>query len=568
MTTLTRIAVTVLSLLIFVTACRDSAQEPAKATLNFSLSTSSGSAGGRVNESATPAAAIITVHDAAGNVIEDHYKIKLNAFGQGFISEPVIIDLNGQQNYFLSEFLILDANDDVLYATPKEGSDLARLVSDPLDIAFDVSANQTTTVTPEVLAVGSNTPQNFGYADFGFDVIEKIDVVISAFVQVDNGDQLSTAHIKVEGLPGAESTDVLWSYETELLAEANIVTLKKSDAYRITITKDGYNTWQQVSTLNQSSNLNVHLTKPASMVIYSVGEIPDPKWGHLAIYSKGFNEIWVLDNGRSSAADVAVYNDDVYTVGYRTSDAAGHNFQKACYWKNRDRVDFEFYGSTKRVLLSGSDLYIAGISQAGPKDTEVTTGFFIKNDVKTDVPPLTAGASVTIRDMYVEGSDVYLVGSEKKENVTKQLFWKNATVTELTQGFEPAGIAVKDGHVYIAGSVTGHASYMKDGEISITHFESQSSGKDIAVTANGDVYLLGSQGEYWRNGNYAKVPNDGVTPQESWAFSVSDTQICIMGQGNEVMPQGQQLRAPFAWRGANMLWIAPGMVFNAVKVVE
>ena len=69
--------------------------------------------------------------------------------------------------------MILDEEDQIIYATPMEGSELAGLVNDPLPIEFIVSENESTLVTPQVLAVEStDTPESFGFASFGFEVVE------------------------------------------------------------------------------------------------------------------------------------------------------------------------------------------------------------------------------------------------------------------------------------------------------------------------------------------------------------------------------------------------------------
>ena len=54
-----------------------------------------------------------------------------------------------------------------------EGSEFAELVQNPLPIEFSVTEDEATTVSPEVLVVGENdTPEDFGYVAFGFQIVD------------------------------------------------------------------------------------------------------------------------------------------------------------------------------------------------------------------------------------------------------------------------------------------------------------------------------------------------------------------------------------------------------------
>jgi len=485
MKTLTRIAVTVISLLIFVTACHDSVQEPKKATLNFSLTSPPGPNGGRVNEAVIPTAAIISIHDANGAMVEAHLKIKLSAFGQSYVSEPVIIDLDSDQNFFLSEFLILDANDAVLYATPKEGSDLAKFVSDPLDIEFSVTSNQTATVTPEVLAVDNTSPGDFGYAEFAFKIVDKDQTPVD---------------------------------------------------------------------------------------IYVAGGGPSASHNYAAAYYKNGEMILLDKDAQSIATGIAVHNNDVYTVGGRTFDRQGYFNLQACYWKNTERIDFDFYGQTCRVISSGDDIYIAGYSATGPHYNDTQTGFFMKNGVKTNVPPLTPGASVQINDMYVDGNDVYLVGSEIEKPsifntyVKNNLFWKNTQVTKLPVDFIPTGVAVKNGHVHLCGNVIGKGSYMKDGGPVVTY--DKMNARDIFVTDNEDVYMLSSAGYYWKNGEEVQLSNASTLPQNSFAFRMFEDKLYVVGAGYNKRDQPGRKYTVINWRDNVQTFGNPYGWGSAMEVVK
>jgi hypothetical protein len=155
-----------LLLLGFALSCQnDDVINLKKGFIQFSFPDNSG---GKVEEG-EPAAVLISLEDTNGIVIEQDKKLPLYSFGSGYVSESLELSTG---NYKLTKFMVLDADNAVIYATPVEGSPLAYLVNDPLPVAFAVTEDGTTLVIPQVLAVtDNNTPENFGYVNFGFEVV-------------------------------------------------------------------------------------------------------------------------------------------------------------------------------------------------------------------------------------------------------------------------------------------------------------------------------------------------------------------------------------------------------------
>jgi hypothetical protein len=130
---------------------------------------------GRVSEAAVPAFVLLSISDSDGNV-QENTKLSLYAFGQGYVSENLQLQIG---NYWLTRFVIVDATNKIIYATPLEGSDLAKYVTDPLPLEFTVT-NEGSQVTPEVLAVlEDDEPELFGYVSFGFDVVKVAAILTS-----------------------------------------------------------------------------------------------------------------------------------------------------------------------------------------------------------------------------------------------------------------------------------------------------------------------------------------------------------------------------------------------------
>src|SRR5688500_4757607 len=116
-----------LLLFVVVTSCDDAKHtKPGHGQVTFSLDLNSTSQGRVAQE---PHALIVTVVDKNNIPVLNKKKITLYSFNGSFISEP--LDLKSG-TYKLTEFFVLDENNNIVYATPLEGSPLAYLVNDPL----------------------------------------------------------------------------------------------------------------------------------------------------------------------------------------------------------------------------------------------------------------------------------------------------------------------------------------------------------------------------------------------------------------------------------------------------
>ncbi len=96
-----------------------------------------------------------------------------------------LIDNNGQYisaavelepgSYRLTDFIVVDSNSDAVYAAPKEDSEKAYLVENPLPIEFVIQSNNTTNLIPEVILLDDEvTLEDLGYLTFGFEIKENL----------------------------------------------------------------------------------------------------------------------------------------------------------------------------------------------------------------------------------------------------------------------------------------------------------------------------------------------------------------------------------------------------------
>lgn len=134
--------------------------------------------GGRTQTVGTPTAIVLNVENLQGQVVLESRKLLLVGFGDNYITENVALEIG---NYKITSFIVLNENNKALYATPVAGSAKAQFVSTPLPISFNVGQTSTTTLRPEVLEVEStDSPEKFGYASFGFDIVagDKVNVLV------------------------------------------------------------------------------------------------------------------------------------------------------------------------------------------------------------------------------------------------------------------------------------------------------------------------------------------------------------------------------------------------------
>jgi hypothetical protein len=164
-------ALPVFFLLVFAISCQQEENtSPTLGKATFSLSPKA-RGNGRVGETTTPAFVLLSIKYSSGKVVEEDKKLPLFPFGQGYLSESIELPTG---TYQLTKFAVLDAANKVIYATPLEGSDLAKYVADPLPIEFLITENGVENVVPQVLEVTpDDIPESFGYVSFGFEIIKK-----------------------------------------------------------------------------------------------------------------------------------------------------------------------------------------------------------------------------------------------------------------------------------------------------------------------------------------------------------------------------------------------------------
>lgn len=177
--------------------------------------------------------ALVSIINASGELVYDKEPLPLYRFGGEVITKALKLAVG---KYQLVEFMLVDSAGVIQWATPKENSPLANLVSDPLPAGFRVTAEETTELTVEVVRVGTHPPADFGYVSFDIEFVNRfcLQVFYSTRCYEDWNDSIMTADGNFA--PVYQSQLVVWAGNRIVLNEAlepglNYYTLPVYDGY-------------------------------------------------------------------------------------------------------------------------------------------------------------------------------------------------------------------------------------------------------------------------------------------------------------------------------------------------
>ncbi|MBT1686985.1 hypothetical protein [Dawidia soli] len=149
--------------------CTDDPAPARPGTIRFALRPTVAASQGRMATSLPDGASLyVSIRREGGDDVYTLEPVRLLKLGEEYISEPLALPGG---NYELTDFLVADAAGDAVYAAPKEASELAPWVDDPLPLAFTVSNNGIAQVDVEVLPTDVYQPAQFGYVTFTVEVM-------------------------------------------------------------------------------------------------------------------------------------------------------------------------------------------------------------------------------------------------------------------------------------------------------------------------------------------------------------------------------------------------------------
>jgi hypothetical protein len=195
-------------LFIILFSCSDDTQTvQERGNLSFVFTKKDRNTEGRAKTDLQPAFLLLSISDNTGTPILTDKKVTLVSFGSEYVMEQVITLSSGPQK--ITKFAVLNASNEAIYATPVEGSDMASLVNDPLDINFIVAPNATTSLMIEVLPVtDTDNPADFGFATFSFEIVNLLPRLKDIFIdEYHSGSNLS--HIAYQYAGNARTPETI-----------------------------------------------------------------------------------------------------------------------------------------------------------------------------------------------------------------------------------------------------------------------------------------------------------------------------------------------------------------------
>jgi Concanavalin A-like lectin/glucanases superfamily len=273
---------------------------------------------------------VVDIEDGTGQSIYSNKVIRLFNLNGEYISEPISIATG---NYKLTKFLITDDINTVLYATPVEGSQTAYLVNNPLSIDFSINKDETKKIVPEVLNTTNYTAEDFGYATFGFNIVETFNFKIGVFIYDESilNYKLTTADVKV-----FNNSDQL--YSGSLVDSTNSIVMKDSSAtYTLLVQKSGYN-----GSIKQYTNaeLKTYSSNPIEVILDNNNT---DSYTKLLLNADGINGQSIFIDNSPFLKTILPYGDVITDTNVKKNGLASVYYDgTGDYLKTPDDDDFNF----------------------------------------------------------------------------------------------------------------------------------------------------------------------------------------------------------------------------------
>ncbi len=151
----------------------DTAVAPsAKGYLSLSVSAPATSASGRT-ASEDYKYLIVSIKNETGDYVLNNEKLSLIKLGNGYFTENIQFETG---DYTVEDFIVLDAEENAVLIAPKEGSEYAQYVDNPLPVTYTVNEEETLIKTIEVIDATIDEPSSFGYTILTFNHVKLVNL--------------------------------------------------------------------------------------------------------------------------------------------------------------------------------------------------------------------------------------------------------------------------------------------------------------------------------------------------------------------------------------------------------
>ncbi len=210
---------------------------------------------------AKPFAALVSITDENDQTVVENQELKFYNINGSYLTEKLTLTAG---NYKLSHYVIVSQTNEVIYATPVQGSELAYLVNTPLTIDIIVAEEQASQTVPEVIEVDDFTADQFGYSYFGLQKVKIFNFAIDLFTKNADTEVLSpaTGIVTVTG-------DAVELFNGQLEAKTNAIYLRDGYTnYTVTIEKEGYTAYSKTFTVDElKEHSNAQGNNPLTVIL-------------------------------------------------------------------------------------------------------------------------------------------------------------------------------------------------------------------------------------------------------------------------------------------------------------
>ncbi|MEQ8580751.1 MAG: LamG domain-containing protein [Marinoscillum sp.] len=162
-------------IILLVSACtpEDPTAPDGRGYISLSLSNTASSGAGRTTSDEDYKYLVVSIMDDSGEYVLNSEKLELIKLGDGYFTENIQFRVG---TYFITDFIVLDAEENARLICPKEGSEYASYVEDPLPVSFEVILDETIIKSVEVLDATRDTPAAYGYTILTFNYVALVNL--------------------------------------------------------------------------------------------------------------------------------------------------------------------------------------------------------------------------------------------------------------------------------------------------------------------------------------------------------------------------------------------------------
>lgn len=283
---------------ILMTSCTEEEnRDPAKANLTFSFALTENKEGRTADGQLSPGASVLlSIESSNGALVLDQHKVLIQKDANGYITRPVHLPLG---SYDLVEFIVVDGSEEVLYATPREGSVLSKVISQPLPFKFSIESDDVIDKRVAVLHTGTKTAKSFGYESF-----RRQPHSLKVQVHIRNDKKLLPASAEALIMKGL---DTLMMYQLSEKMNTLAFDGDPGETYTLVVVKDSYARFSQNFAVNDVKGKPLKIVMDPALTVVGIpradqnyfGMQLDPAWGifdFMVDWGDGTNEIWTSGN--------------------------------------------------------------------------------------------------------------------------------------------------------------------------------------------------------------------------------------------------------------------------------